>query len=120
MNEIGLVNELVGGPLDGSIWSSDWVPHWCQRISYVARGPFGSHRWADYELQTSRLEWKDAQACAHFRYLFVGFRETFPSRSAWLLSKLIHGSRWLRVRCLGTQFSSSQKTRSPQKDAANP
>jgi hypothetical protein len=117
MNDIGLVNELVGGPLDGTVWYSDWVPHWSQRIAYVTRGPRGGHRWANYELQTSQLKWTNAQASVHFRYQFVGFRETFPSRFAWLASKLILGGRWLTASYLGARLYNAQPSRFSQKSS---
>jgi hypothetical protein len=94
MNELPLVNELVGGPFDGRTWSSHWVPHWCQSLSWTEFKPRGrSRRWVDYELKEGHLAYKDGQPCVYFRYHFVGFRESFPSWFSWLTTKL---GRWGR------------------------
>jgi hypothetical protein len=92
VNELRLVTELVGGPYDGREWSSDWVPHWCQRITWGERkAGVASIRWAEYELKDSRVAWHTGQPCVYFSYHFVGYREWFPSWCSRLVTKL---SRW--------------------------
>lgn len=81
MNELRLVNELVGGPYDGHAWTSDWLPHWSQRISWAAQAkPADPIRWAEYELRESRLAWHEGRPSVCFRYHFAGCREL---RHSW-------------------------------------
>src|SRR2546426_340090 len=93
MKTLPQITELVGGPQDGCMWSSDWTPHLCPTISWGTREPNGRQLWAEYELGQTSLMWHDGPPWFHLRYYFVGFREWFPNRISWLTT--MH-SRWVK------------------------